>query len=90
MQLRFLRTIAPVEILVGAERRRAPELVIVDIELVGLDPRVVGWARPRLNHGKYQAALVAGRRNARLLDLSLMQINLRGPISRGRAGTFAD
>jgi hypothetical protein len=43
-----------------------------------------------LNHGKYQAALVAGRRNARLLDLSLMQINLRGPISRGRAGTFAD
>jgi len=34
--------------------------------------------------------LVAGRRNARLLDLSLMQINLRGPISRGRAGTFAD
>ena len=47
MQLRFLRAIAPVEILVGAERRRAPELVIVDIELVGLDPPVVGQARPR-------------------------------------------
>ena len=47
MQLRFLRAIAPVEILVGAERRRAPELVIVDVELVGLDPRVVGQARPR-------------------------------------------
>src|SRR5450759_3200725 len=47
MQLRFLRAIAPVEIPVGAERRRAPELVIVGIELVSLDPRVVGQARPR-------------------------------------------
>jgi hypothetical protein len=34
-------------------------------------------------------ALAAGRRNARLLDLSLMQINLRHFIARSRAGTFA-
>src|SRR6202035_492370 len=46
MQLRFLRAIAPVEILVGAERRRAPEFVIVDVELVGFELRVIGEARP--------------------------------------------
>ena len=31
MQFRFLRTIAPVEILVGTERWRALQLVIVDV-----------------------------------------------------------
>src|SRR6478735_3854832 len=41
MQLRFLRAIAPVEILVGTERRRAPQLVIVDVELIGLELAVV-------------------------------------------------
>src|ERR1700730_6342363 len=46
VQLRFLRTIAPVEIQVGAERRRAPEFLIVDVELVGLESGVVGEARP--------------------------------------------
>src|ERR1700687_1470616 len=47
MQLRFLRAIAPVEILVGAEGRRAPQLVLVDIELIGFEGGVVGETRPR-------------------------------------------
>src|SRR5712671_4673035 len=46
MQLCFLRAIAPVEILVGAERRRAPQLVIVDVKLIGLEFGVVGQTRP--------------------------------------------
>src|SRR5665213_1494433 len=46
MQLRFLRAIAPVEILVGAERRRAPQFLIVDVELIGFEPGIVGETRP--------------------------------------------
>src|SRR5882757_3608715 len=47
MQFRFLRTIAPVEILVGAERRRAFQLLIPDIEFVGLEPGAVAKPAPR-------------------------------------------
>src|SRR5580700_12038545 len=47
MQLGFLRAVAPVEILVGAERRRTPEFFVVDVEFVGLEPRIVAKARPR-------------------------------------------
>src|SRR5690242_11391701 len=47
MQLRFLCAIAPVEILVGTERRRALQLLIVDVEFVGFELRVV--AKP--SHG---------------------------------------
>src|SRR5258708_32245134 len=36
MQLRFLRAIAPIEILVGAESRRATQLFIVAVQLVRL------------------------------------------------------
>src|SRR5262245_58712600 len=46
MQLSFLRAIAPVEILVGTERRRASQFFIVDVELVGLEPWIVAEARP--------------------------------------------
>src|SRR5260221_6373138 len=41
MQLGFLRTIAPIEIVVGAERRRAAQFFIVDVEFVGLEFRIV-------------------------------------------------
>src|SRR5882724_580221 len=50
MQLRFLRTIAPVEILVGAERRRALQLLIFDVEFVGLEPGAV--AEPARRQGR--------------------------------------
>src|SRR5258708_33528914 len=46
MQLRFLRTIAPVEILVGAERRRALQLLILDVEFVGLESGAVAEPAP--------------------------------------------
>src|SRR3984957_10479648 len=46
MQLRFLRAVAPVGILFRAERRRAPEFLVVDVEHVGLEFRIVGQARP--------------------------------------------
>src|SRR3954469_15513329 len=46
MQLGLLRPVAPVEILVGVERRRALQLVIVGVELVGLEPGVVAQPRP--------------------------------------------
>src|SRR5580704_11025262 len=46
VQLGFLRTIAPVEILVGAERWRASQFLIIDVELVGFEPGVVGQTRP--------------------------------------------
>src|SRR5258708_7913594 len=46
-QLRFLRAIAPIEILVGAECGRATQLFIVDVELVGLESRIVFEASPR-------------------------------------------
>src|ERR1700733_8409690 len=39
MQFGFLRAIAPVEILVGTERRRPPEFVVIDVELVRLEAR---------------------------------------------------
>ena len=47
MQFLFLRTIAPVEILVGAERRRALQFVVVDVEFVGLEPGAVAKPAPR-------------------------------------------
>src|SRR4051794_3706019 len=47
MQFHFLRTITPVEILVGAKRWRALQLVIVDVELVGFEPRAVAQPAPR-------------------------------------------
>src|SRR5262245_4505843 len=37
MQFGFLRAIAPVEILVGTERRRALQLFIIDVEFVGFE-----------------------------------------------------
>ena len=37
-----------------------------------------------------QATSMAGPRHCTISYLSLMQINLRGLITRGRAGTFAD
>src|SRR5205085_10618769 len=46
-QLRFLGTIAPVEILIGAERRRALQLVIVDVEFIGFEFRAVTQPAPR-------------------------------------------
>src|ERR1700686_3958302 len=46
VQFRFLRTIAPVELLVGSERRRALQLVIVDVEFVGFEPGVVAKPAP--------------------------------------------
>src|SRR3954462_4628900 len=47
MQFGFLGAIAPVEILVGAERRRALQLLIVDVELVGFELRAVAKSSPR-------------------------------------------
>ena len=47
MQLGFLRTIAPVEILVGAERRRPLQFLVVDVEHIGFELRVVGETGPR-------------------------------------------
>src|ERR1700730_14238123 len=47
MQFGFLRAIAPIKILVGAERRRAAQFFIVDIEFVGLEYRIVIEAPPR-------------------------------------------
>src|SRR5216684_5057435 len=46
MQFGLLRAIAPVEILVGVERRRPPQFVILDVELIGLEFRVVAQTRP--------------------------------------------
>src|SRR3984957_8892682 len=46
VQLGLLRTIAPVEILIGAERWRASQLLTIDVELVGFEPGTVGQARP--------------------------------------------
>src|ERR1700738_1353195 len=46
MQLCFLRTVAPIEILVRAERRRVFQLVIVDVEFVRLEPHIVAKATP--------------------------------------------
>ena len=45
MQFGFLRAIAPVEILVGAERRRAPQFLVVDVEFVGFEPGIVRETR---------------------------------------------
>src|SRR3977135_4196543 len=47
MQRFFLGTIAPAEVLGGAERRRASQLVIVDVELIGFELPVVAQPRPR-------------------------------------------
>src|SRR4029079_12916443 len=47
MQLFFLGAIAPVEILVGPERRRALQFFIVDVEFVGFEPGVVAKPSPR-------------------------------------------
>src|SRR5207248_977269 len=46
MQRGLLRAIAPVEILVGAERRRVLQLVILDVELISLEASVVAKPRP--------------------------------------------
>src|ERR1700754_4141823 len=46
MQFDFLRPIAPIEIPVGAKRRRAFQLVIVDVELVGFEAGVVVQLAP--------------------------------------------
>ena len=55
VQLRFLRTIAPIEILVRAERRRALQLFVVDVEFVGFEFDVVAQAAgsesPTMVHG---------------------------------------
>src|SRR5207245_11019461 len=47
MQFRFLRPIAPLEILVSAERWRALQLLIVNVEFVGFAPHVVTQFAPR-------------------------------------------
>src|SRR5260221_9082287 len=47
VQLRLLRTIAPVEVLVGPKGRRALQLLIVDIEFVGAESRIIGETPPR-------------------------------------------
>src|SRR6185437_3854548 len=47
MQLGFLRTIAPVKILVGMERRRPLQLFVSDVEHVGFELGVVGKTGPR-------------------------------------------
>src|SRR5258708_26504069 len=47
MQLGFLRAIAPIKILVGAEGWRAAQFFIVDVEFVGLEFRIVLEAPPR-------------------------------------------
>src|SRR6476646_5348147 len=46
MQFGFLRPIAPVEILVCTKRRRALQLVILDVDFVGLEFRVVAKLAP--------------------------------------------
>src|SRR5438874_8340250 len=46
MQLRFLRTITPIEILVRPERRCALQLVFADVEFVRLEPGVVAQPAP--------------------------------------------
>src|SRR5258705_13035756 len=47
MQFGFLRPIAPVEILVGTKRRRALQFVILDVDFVGFEFRVVAKLAPR-------------------------------------------
>ena len=55
VQFRFLRTIAPIEILVRAERRRALQLLVVNVGFVGFEFDVVAQAAgsesPTMVHG---------------------------------------